>query len=114
APRRGTNCAATASDSPATLASGWRGKSDLSSMSTNADGFYARLPDPAPGPIVVSVPHASVEVGAMATVLSPALDVRCDADLYVDRLYRIGEPVEPAACVAARLSRFICDLNRDP
>ena len=24
--------------------------------------------------------------------LSPELDVRCDADLYVDRLYRIGEP----------------------
>jgi len=83
-------------------------------MSANPDGFYARLPDPAPGPIVVSVPHASVEVGGMAAVLAPDLDVRCDADLYVDRLYRIGEPVEPPACVAARLSRFICDLNRDP
>ena len=83
-------------------------------MSTSPDAFYARLPDPAPGPIVVSVPHASVEVGEMAAVLSPELDVRCDADLYVDRLYHIGEPTGPAACVAARLSRFICDLNRDP
>jgi N-formylglutamate deformylase len=83
-------------------------------MSTTVDVFYTLLPDPAPGPIVVSVPHASVEVGEMAAVLSPELDVRCDADLYVDRLYRIGEPAGPAACVAARLSRFICDLNRDP
>jgi N-formylglutamate amidohydrolase len=83
-------------------------------MSTTPDAFYALLPDPAPGPIVVSVPHASVEVQGMAAPLSPELDVRCDADLYVDRLYRIGEPAGPPACMAARLSRFICDLNRDP
>ncbi|HET6150455.1 MAG TPA: N-formylglutamate amidohydrolase [Polyangia bacterium] len=83
-------------------------------MNITPDAFFARLPDPAPEPIVVSVPHASVEVGDMAAVLSPGLDVRCDADLHVDRLYRIGEPAGPPACVAARLSRFICDLNRDP
>ena len=83
-------------------------------MRTSDDAFYALLPDPAPGPVVVSVPHASIEVGAMGSVLSPELDVRCDADLYVDRLYRIGDPAGPAACVAARLSRFVCDLNRDP
>ena len=83
-------------------------------MSISPDAFYSLLPDPAPGPIVVSVPHASVEVRGMGAVLSPDLDVRCDADLHVDRLYRIGDPAGPPACVAARLSRFICDLNRDP
>jgi len=81
---------------------------------SSPDAFYAQLPDAAPSAVVVSVPHASVEVAEMGAVLVPDLDVRCDADLYVDRLYRIGEPGGPAACVAARLSRFVCDLNRDP
>ncbi len=81
----------------------------------NADGsFFAQLPTPAPGPVVVSVPHAGVGVAGFDAALSPDLDVRCDADLHVDRLYRIGEPDGPAACLAARLSRFVCDLNRNP
>jgi N-formylglutamate amidohydrolase len=46
--------------------------------------------------------------------MSPELDVRCDADLFVDRLYRIGEPAAPPVHVASLLSRFVCDLNRDP
>jgi N-formylglutamate deformylase len=80
-----------------------------------ADGvFFSLLPTPAPGPVVVSVPHAGIAVQDFGAILSPELDVRCDADLYVDRLYRIGEAGGPAACVAARLSRFVCDLNRDP
>src|SRR6266700_2729410 len=81
---------------------------------SSANGFFELPPDPAPSAVVVSVPHASVEVGEMGAVLAPGLDVRCDADLYVDRLYRIGEAAGPAACVAARLSRFVCDLNRAP
>ena len=40
--------------------------------------------------------------------------MRGDADLFVDRLYRIGEPEGPETYVAAQLSRFVCDLNRDP
>jgi N-formylglutamate amidohydrolase len=83
-------------------------------MSDPARAFFARLPDVAPSPVVVSVPHASVDVGDMAAVLAPDLDVRCDADLYVDRLYRVGEAGGPPVCVAARLSRFVCDLNRAP
>ena len=59
---------------------------------TNADGsFFAQLPAPAPSPLVVSVPHAGVGVSGFDGALSPDLDVRCDADLHVDRLYRIGE-----------------------
>ena len=46
--------------------------------------------------------------------MNPELDVRCDADLFVDRLYRVGEPDGPEAYVAAQLSRFVCDMNRDP
>jgi N-formylglutamate amidohydrolase len=63
---------------------------------------------------VVSVPHAGIDVAGFDAPLSPALDVRCDADLHVDRLYRIGQRGGPPACIAARLSRFICDLNRNP
>ena len=46
--------------------------------------------------------------------MTPELDVRSDADLFVDRLYRLGEPGGPEVYVAAQLSRFVCDLNRDP
>ncbi|HEX3696938.1 MAG TPA: N-formylglutamate amidohydrolase [Polyangia bacterium] len=78
------------------------------------DGFVAQLPAIPPSPVVVSVPHAGIATVGFENALAPELDVRCDADLHVDRLYRIGEPSAPSAFVAARLSRFVCDLNRDP
>lgn len=73
--------------------------------------FEAVLPDDPPTPVVLSVPHAGTEVGPFAVAMAPALDVRCDADLFVDELY---EGSSPGASVRARLSRFVCDLNRDP
>ncbi|HEY2899110.1 MAG TPA: N-formylglutamate amidohydrolase, partial [Polyangia bacterium] len=78
------------------------------------DGFVAQLPAIPQSPVVVSVPHAGTATIGFENALAPELDVRCDADLYVDRLYRIGEAGAPSAFVAARLSRFVCDLNRDP
>jgi N-formylglutamate amidohydrolase len=83
-------------------------------MSAIDGSFSARLPAAPPGPVVVSVPHAGIATAGFAGALSPDLDVRCDADLYVDRLYRIGEAGSPPVCLAAHLSRFVCDLNRDP
>src|SRR5499427_3411781 len=76
--------------------------------------FTLRLPARPDTPVVVSVPHAGTGVHGFEAALSPDLDVRCDADLYVDRLYRLGEPAAPPVHIAARLSRFVCDLNRDP
>jgi N-formylglutamate amidohydrolase len=76
--------------------------------------FVSRLPQQPDTPVVVSVPHAGVDTHGFERSLSPELDVRCDADLHVDRLYRVGEPAAPSAHIAARLSRFVCDLNRDP
>jgi N-formylglutamate deformylase len=64
-------------------------------------------------PLVVSVPHAGLRTAGFEQTLNPELDVRCDADLFVDRLYRIGEPKAPEVYVAAQASRFVCDLNRD-
>lgn len=76
--------------------------------------FSQRTPGRPDTPVVVSVPHAGIDTGGFEAALSPELDVRCDADLFVDRLYRVGEAGGPPVHVAARLSRFVCDLNRDP
>jgi N-formylglutamate deformylase len=85
------------------------------SMFTIADGAFALRAPAAPStPVVVSVPHAGVATHGFEATMSPELDVRCDADLHVDRLYRIGQDDAPEVNVAARLSRFVCDLNRDP
>jgi N-formylglutamate deformylase len=72
--------------------------------------FDAVLPADPVTPVVVSVPHAGVEVAHFAPALAPSLDVRCDADLFVDELYA-GSP--RGAFIHANLSRFVCDLNRD-
>jgi N-formylglutamate deformylase len=75
------------------------------------DALSALLPEGPPTPVVVSVPHAGTEVGPFGAALVRGFDVRCDADLFVDELYE-GAP--RGAFVRARLSRFVCDLNRHP
>jgi N-formylglutamate deformylase len=76
--------------------------------------FTSRIAPEPSTPVVVSVPHAGIRTAGFDAPLVPELDVRSDADLYVDRLYRLGQDDGPETFVAARLSRFICDLNRDP
>jgi N-formylglutamate deformylase len=76
--------------------------------------FTARSAAAPTTPVVVSVPHAGVRTAGFEETLNPELDVRGDADLFVDRLYRIAEPDGPETYVSALLSRFVCDLNRDP
>jgi len=76
--------------------------------------YTSRTPPEPSSPLVVSVPHAGIGTGGFDETLMPELDVRSDADLFVDRLYRIGEASGPEVYVAARTSRFVCDLNRDP
>ena len=76
--------------------------------------FTARSAAAPTTPVVVSVPHAGIRTAGFEETLTPELDVRGDADLFVDRLYRIGEPDGPETYVSAQLSRFVCDLNRDP
>ena len=36
-------------------------------------------------PLVVSVPHAGLGTAGFERALTPELDVRCDADLFVDQ-----------------------------
>jgi N-formylglutamate amidohydrolase len=84
-------------------------------MFTIVDGAFALRAPPEPTtPVVLSVPHAGVATHGFESTISPDLDVRCDADLYVDRLSRVGQADGPEVSIAARLSRFVCDLNRDP
>jgi N-formylglutamate amidohydrolase len=75
--------------------------------------FFLRGSSQPSSPVVVSVPHAGIGTAGFEAALTPELDVRCDADMFVDRLYRIGEQAGPEVYAAARLSRFVCDLNRD-
>jgi N-formylglutamate amidohydrolase len=88
---------------------------EAGSMFTIVDGAFAmRAPVTPTTPVVVSVPHAGVATRGFDEVLAPELDVRCDADLHVDRLYRVSGEDAPETYLAAHLSRFVCDLNRDP
>lgn len=64
-------------------------------------------------PVIVEVPHAGLEVDAetLATLVAPAVAIGRDADLYVDELYA-DAPDCGAALLTARMSRYVCDLNR--
>src|SRR3954447_12889936 len=75
------------------------------------DLCVATLPADPPTAVVVSVPHAGTATLDLGAPLAPDLDVRCDADLFVDELY---DGSVAGAFVRARLSRFVCDLNRHP
>jgi N-formylglutamate deformylase len=71
-------------------------------------------------PLVLSVPHAGIAKVGFESAVAASLDIRTDADLFVDRLYGIDEAGAALGTnwagpfVAATLSRFVCDMNRDP
>jgi N-formylglutamate deformylase len=64
-------------------------------------------------PVIVEVPHAGLQVDAetLSTLVAPAAAIGRDADLYVDELYA-DAPDCGAALLTARMSRYVCDLNR--
>jgi N-formylglutamate deformylase len=65
-------------------------------------------------PVVVEVPHAgtAVDPSSMPWIVAPVRSLGRDADLYVDQLFQ-DAPSLGATLVVARLSRYVCDLNRD-
>jgi N-formylglutamate amidohydrolase len=75
--------------------------------------FTVQKPEAAPTPVVVEVPHAGLLVDpvSLATLAAPAHSLGHDADLYVDELYADALR-EGASLIAARISRYVCDLNR--
>lgn len=64
-------------------------------------------------PVIVEVPHAGLALDAesLATLVAPAVAIGRDADLYVDELYA-DAPDSGATLLCARMSRYVCDLNR--
>jgi N-formylglutamate amidohydrolase len=64
-------------------------------------------------PVVVEIPHASVVVDptSLAMMTVPARCIGQDADLFVDELYE-DAPSLGATCLVAKISRYVCDLNR--
>lgn len=64
-------------------------------------------------PVVVEVPHASIQVDipSVATLVAPVRALGNDADLYVDQLYQDATGLG-ATLLVATVSRYVCDLNR--
>lgn len=75
--------------------------------------FEVREPEGEETPVVVEVPHAGLAVDplSLSTLVAPARSLGRDADLYVDELYA-DAPSLGATLIAARISRYVCDLNR--
>jgi N-formylglutamate deformylase len=75
--------------------------------------FEERDPVGAETCVIVEVPHAGIFVPAecLAELCAPARAIARDADLYVDEIYA-GAPSAGASLLAARLSRYVVDLNR--
>jgi N-formylglutamate deformylase len=66
-------------------------------------------------PVVVEVPHAGLRVDpvSLSLCVAPARSIGRDADLFVDELYS-DAPSVGASLIVAEMSRYVCDLNRDP
>jgi len=77
--------------------------------------FRVVEPQGAITPLIVEVPHAAtaVDPACMPWLVAPVRSLGRDADLYVDELFR-DAPNLGATLVVAGLSRYVCDLNRDP
>ena len=77
---------------------------------------YHRLEHPSPDaqrPVLVEVPHAGLAIPdrVRGEMTVPQDGVARDADIYVDKLYE-GAPERGATMLAARVSRYVVDLNR--
>jgi N-formylglutamate amidohydrolase len=65
-------------------------------------------------PVVVEVPHAGLEIDptSLSYCIAPARCLGQDADLFVDELFE-NAPDVGAHLIFSRMSRYVCDLNRD-
>ena len=84
-------------------------------MSASNDTFTVTSPSAAEIPVIVEVPHAGLALDPQSLALcsAPAKSIGKDADLYVDELFSAA-PGLGAHLITARLSRYVCDLNREP
>lgn len=76
---------------------------------------FTQPPNEAETPVLVEVPHAGLAVPEAVRgelTVSGAVVLR-DSDIYVDKLYARA-PSVGASLLAARVSRYVVDLNRAP
>ena len=108
-PRRRAWCATARSSTRSAKPScpAWRGSRD--------DGRASRLAHRERGeaPLIVSIPHAGVDLAGFEPASSDPWLARKDADWRLDELYDFAEPLG-ATIVRTTLSRSIIDVNRDP
>ena len=64
-------------------------------------------------PLIVSIPHAGIDLGAYEPRFESAWLARRDADWHMPELYAFAASLG-ATLVTTRLSRSIIDVNRDP
>lgn len=66
-------------------------------------------------PVIVEVPHAGIQLDpeSLALCTAPARSIGTDADLYVAELFARA-PALGAHLIYSHLSRYVCDLNREP
>lgn len=67
-------------------------------------------------PLVVSCPHAGIEVPASlanSLLITDPLELKRDPDLFVDELYQDAYKLG-ASFITTSISRYVIDLNRDP
>lgn len=65
-------------------------------------------------PLLISIPHLGLEIpDDVEKSMTPAAKLRADTDWHVDRLYDFASALG-ASVLAARFSRYLIDLNRDP
>lgn len=66
------------------------------------------------GPLILSIPHCGRMLSPhLAERLTPVGLSLIDTDWWLERLYAFGRELD-ATIIAARLSRYVIDLNRDP
>ena len=64
-------------------------------------------------PLIVSIPHAGVDLGDYEPRFVSAWRARCDADWHLPDLYAFAASLG-ATIVRTRISRSVIDVNRDP
>lgn len=80
-----------------------------------AEVFHLGPPEARERPVLVEVPHAGLGVpeSVRSQLAVPRETVLRDSDVYVDKLYA-RSPSAGATLLAARVSRYVVDLNRAP
>ena len=77
--------------------------------------FELTVPERGETPLLVEVPHAGLAVpdSVREQVVASKWAILRDADPYVDELW-LRAPGQGATLLSAKVSRYVCDLNRGP